>query len=170
MVSCRLHHFLCLNFVCFHVSFWTSSRLISPIWMGMNWLTPVTAAKGKTLRNPKHILRNILGSGNEYGTVTTNVTLVCYSTLFSLQVWVTGCHIESNDTHKPIFAKRVQCELRHQMASNVVGELLLLRQIWCYHDDVIKWKSVSRNWPFVWITVEFLSQSPATLSFDVFFA
>ena len=48
-----------------------------------------------------------------------------------------------------------------------------LLHIWCKHDDVMKWKHVTRYWSCCArnspVTVEFPSQRPVTRSFDVFF-
>ena len=44
------------------------------------------------------------------------------------------------------------------------------RNIYPYHDDVIKWKYFSRYWPFVReFTGEFTTHRPVTQSFDVLF-
>ena len=45
--------------------------------------------------------------------------------------------------------------------------------MWCYHDDVIKWKHFPRYWPFCAgnspVTGEFPAQRPVTRIFGVFF-
>ena len=57
----------------------------------------------------------------------------------------------------------------------LVGRILddQYSQSLCCYDDVIKWKHFPSYWPFVrriqGVTGEFPSQSPVTLSFDVFF-
>ena len=81
---------------------------------------------------------------------------------------------------KPLIISLMGCLLWiicRELACHYGAALCLLKTIAenpiCLHEDVIKWKHITRYWPYVRgnspVTGKFRAQRPVTRSFDVFF-